>query len=602
LNITQHVDLDLNDVELPGVSSVYVPMRDGVRLAADVWAPCGTGRRPTVVLFTRYWRSSTVPSIVAEPTGDAIKYFTGREYAFVVVDVRGTGASFGQRATEWSPEEVEDYGEVIDWIAQQEWSNGAVATLGTSYPGNAAELAVLSGSTALRAVVPRFSDFTEYLHAFRPGGVANRVLTETWILLTQTLDSNNAVPRTELVDHLPAGASVRPVDEDHDGTLLAAAVREHANSGDTRAIMDSLQFSDDPFAVLDESITLESVSPSTLWRSIDRKNVPSMHWASWYDGGTADGVLTRYLNYQSPMRLVIGAWNHGATLNANPYGTRGTSVAEPPPVNQYAAVEQFLRPLMGDQPGRHDDRLIEYLTLGVDEWRTTHVWPPAGSALRPYYLTAGHSLSDLAPQTDDGADVYVVNDDASTGPCNRWQTQLGGPLDYGDRRDRDRLVLCYDGAELAEPIELTGSPVANIYLAVDDIDAVLFAYLEEVAPDGTVTLLSEAVQRLSLHDSRRTDTIHLGPVPTFARETYQSLQPGQSFLAALTLSPLSVVIPARHRLRFAIAGADRDTFTRIGTTHRPQTFTIQRSAAQPSQLLLPVVTSGLALGERPTTG
>ncbi|MFF0451176.1 CocE/NonD family hydrolase [Streptomyces sp. NPDC004609] len=565
--------------------SRYVPMSDGTRLAVDLWTPDPDEKRPTIIWFTRYWRRSTGAVPVSDTFADAVAYFTGVGYAFLVVDVRGTGASFGSRATEWADDEIADYGQVVEWVSKQPWSNGAVATLGTSYPGNAAELTSITSGPALRAVVPRFSDFSEYLHAFRPGGLTNTVISDTWITLTQAMDRNNDPAEPALADDLPAGVSVAAVDGD-DGTLLAQAVSEHRKAGNTRQIVESLEYADDPFASGDTSTTLESVSPSTLWPAIDSRRVPSMHWGSWYDGGTADGVLTRFLTYEGPTVGIIGAWNHGASTNANPYGARDEASPEPSRAAQYAAIDTFLRPLMGDRPGTPPERSLEYFTVGADTWRRTACWPPAGH--QPWILhLADREQLRPAPPTADGKDARDVNPAATTGTKNRWHTQFGTPLDYGDRRAEDESLLVYDSDPLETDLELTGSPVADLWLSIDGTDGAVMVYLESVAPDGTVTLLSDACLRLSLAGSERRGATYPGPTPTLTRASSHPLVPGEPTLVRLTMHALSAVVSHGHRLRLAISGADADTFEPVAAEQPTTQITVHRSPEHPSNVSLP---------------
>ncbi|NKQ58203.1 CocE/NonD family hydrolase [Amycolatopsis sp. K13G38] len=557
-------------------------MADGTRLAVDLWTWNEHERRPAIVWFTRYWRRSTGAEAVSETFKDAISYFTGVGYTFLVVDVRGTGASFGQRPTEWARAEIDDYGVVIDWVANQPWSNGAVATLGTSYSGNAAELATLTSGAPLRATVPRFTDFTEYLHAFRPGGLVNTVISDTWMTLTRALDRNNDPAVPELAGTLQPGESVCPVDGDN-GTLLAQAVAEHRVSGDVCQTLEALRYADDPFTSDETGTTLEDVSPSTLWPAIDARQVPSMHWASWYDGGTADGVITRFMTYRTPMVGVIGAWNHGASTNANPFGARDTAPPEPSRAAQYAAIDTFLRPLMADRPGASPERVLEYFTVGADVWRSTECWPPAGHMPWVLQLTEGNGLTPEPPVVE-GADRYSVHPSATTGTKNRWHTQLSAPLDYGDRRLEDEGLLVYDSEPLESDLEFTGSPVAHLHVSVDGSDGAIFTYFESVAPDGTVTLLSDACARLSLAGSERDSATYPGPTPTFTRATRRLMVPGEPTLIRITLHALSAVVSKGHRLRLAVAGADVDTFS---ADQLSTLITIHRSPRHPSYLSLP---------------
>src|SRR5262245_4262395 len=102
--------------------STYVTMRDGVRLAVDVWVQVGLGpntKLPTSLEQTRYYRSALIKSdpngACRPPARPTINLFVTHGYAYVVIDTRGTGASFGTRASEYSDEEVKDGAEIVDW-------------------------------------------------------------------------------------------------------------------------------------------------------------------------------------------------------------------------------------------------------------------------------------------------------------------------------------------------------------------------------------------------------------------------------------------------------------------------------------------------------
>lgn len=538
----------------PRSDSYYVPGADGVRLAVDVWRdPSISGERtPAIVQFTRYWRAFRGGGVMDPAT---ITAFTAAGYAVVIVDVRGTGASFGARTTEFSDAEIADYGAVFDWIVAQAWSNGRVATLGSSYLGNSAELAAMTRHPALRAVVPRFSDFSEYRHAVRPGGLQNAVIAAAWPDFVSALDRNDpcgafmAAPGSDCAPDAPWIGGVRPVEGYEQD--LSAAIAEHANNADLRRIAASIIFSDDSFDRDGRTaITLDSVSPALRWRRIDAARIPAYHWASWFDGGTAEGVLERYRLYRSPMRVVIGAWTHGGGRRADPFATPDMG-PDPTPAGQLADIIAFLDPLMKEGAERDTIRReIRYFTLGANQWRTTDIWPPRGIRPARYYLGAGRSLS-AAPAA--GVDHYEVDFSASSGAFNRWHTQLGAQVDYGDRSDVDAQLLVYTGPPLLAPLEITGTPVAHITLSASQPDGAFLVYLEAVLPDGRVVYLSEGVRRLWFRsrDAR------------FTRAEARPLRPGRRSTFEFALSPISVELPQGARLRVSIAGADADTFERV---------------------------------------
>ena len=136
-----------------GWSSQYVSIRDGVRLAVDVYLPKGRPtnvRLPTVLIQSRYWRTMEPrPPIswfiddverLMPVIGGMKAFFVRRGYALVNIDLRGTGASFGKLRYPWDPICLQDAWDILEWIIAQPWSDGNVAGMGISYLGTTAEL------------------------------------------------------------------------------------------------------------------------------------------------------------------------------------------------------------------------------------------------------------------------------------------------------------------------------------------------------------------------------------------------------------------------------------------------------------------------------
>jgi putative CocE/NonD family hydrolase len=549
------------------VQSLYLQMRDGVKVAVDVVLPkelAASARIPAIVEQTRYWR-------VAKGQGPNSyqRFFASHGYAVVLVDVRGTGASFGSWPTPWSREEVKDGGEIIDWIIRQPWSNGKVGAIGNSYSGNAALFINVTNHPALKAVIPRHFEFDEYLDVPFPGGIRNEWLVKTWNEYNHKLDT---------------GAGVKPVDTDSDGSVLAEATKSHAGNIDIYKAAQRVTYRDDtPFS----NVTIDDFSPHRYATEIGRSGAAINSWGGWFDAGTADAVIKSFMTLKNPQRAIIGAWNHGGSQLASPYSSP-TSEAVRQALEWLRFFDYHLKGI--DTGVMPQGRTLAYYTMGEEKWKETKTWPVAGSAPVRWYMTEGNTLSPKAPAASSGADSYTVDFEATTGEHNRWRTQLGGPVSYPDRAAEDSRLLVYTSAPLAEDTEITGYPVINLYVASTSTDGAFFVYLEDVDESGKVTYLTEGELR-ALHRkvSGERPPIWSGvPYHSFKSKDGAPLVPGQSTELRFGLLPTSVLVKKGHRIRIAIAGHDKSVFARVPAEGTP-VITVERNKARASFIELPVV-------------
>jgi putative CocE/NonD family hydrolase len=574
-------------------------MRDGVRLAVDVWRAPAAAAQPCLLLSTRYWRALDLVDgeVMKQGVYPLADYFTGHGHAVVNVDSRGSGASFGTRRTEWSEEEAADLGEIIDWIAAQPWSNGEVAAHGFSYGGNTAFLAALGGRPGLKLIAPQFADFDIYRHNLFPGGVANLWLNDAWAALTAAQDRGDvAAVAAELpgVDRAVFTTEVRgPAPVEGARAELAAAIAGHAANFNIAATGRETVFADDARRLnqgeaIDRVLDPRRLSICDLKAGIERSGVPIAYAAGWFDAGTAEGAIELFNSFSNPMHVVIGPWNHGRRYEQNPLliGAAPTSVA------LEDTYEEVRRAIEAPPAGRR----LDYHVVGAGVWRSTPVWPPEGVRSERLYLARGNRLSTLPPTARTGADRHQIDPSATTGLANRWRTQIGcPPVAHDDRAAADRKLLVYDGARLDRPLEITGAPVARLHLAVDQPDAAVFVYLEAAAPDGRVALLTEGRLRL-IHRNVTPSAFEAAPAHSCLRADALEVRPGEALSADIRLLPVSIVIPRGWRIRVAIAGADADTFAAIG---QAPVFEISRTAVAPSFIELPILDAAGAPG-RPT--
>ena len=537
-------NLDTGTNSYPRNQALYVTMRDGTKIAIDVWLPKNLSPKakiPTIMRATLYQRTREIldKNIVANLPPYLLNllnlkepdYFNNAGYALVLVDARGRGASFGTASTIYSPDEIKDYNEIVNWIVAQPWSNHKVGAYGTSYDSNTAELLAATNNPAVKAIVPRFGDFDLYAQFF-PGGIFNEGEAKGDSAAIQTLDVSPCSfnPRTEYCENLKKQlgiGGVKPVDEDKDKRLLAAAVQQHAANTDLYKAVQKITYRDDSFG--QAGLTSENLSPYNFKNEIERSKVAIYSWGGWLDGATPSGVISRFMTYSNPQKAVIGAWNHGAFLTANPYSPPGTSV-KPSVAEQYQDIIQFFDKYLKNNNGKPKlQRELKYYTMVEEQWKTTNVWPPDGVINQRWFLAENNNLTRAMPTEQSGEDNYTVNFEAGTGEGTRWQQDPSSEIIYANRAVEDKKLLTYNSAPLKQDVEITGNAVAHLYATSTADDGAFIVYLEDVEQNGKVTYITEGELRplhRKISDEMPPYTV-FGPNHSFKRKDGLPLVPGQ---------------------------------------------------------------------------
>jgi putative CocE/NonD family hydrolase len=578
-------------------ASCYVAMRDGVRLAVDLYLPTKpdgapiAGRRPAIVIFTPYFRRfALVPDAPAmsEPSISAGRYrdfFVPRGYALVVVDVRGTGASFGVREAFRSPKERDDYREVVDWIVRQDWSNGAVGATGVSYVGAAADFVASTGHSAVKAIAPLFSVWDTYGDHYYPGGMLLNRLAETYDELMVALDHD----RRELLGKFayykdPHLRGPAPVDEDRDGALLRTAIAEHLGNFHMPDFIREFAFKEEGLPY-DPKFSSASFSPYAYCHGV-RPDVAVYSMSGWMDGaGYTNAAIARFLSLPNAKRhLLIGPWDHGARANVSPFRRQADS--------EFPLLAELLRffdhYLGSGDTGLDREAPVHYFTIGEERWHATSHWPPHDSAME-LFLAEGGRLSPEAVGA--GEDKYKVDFSLATGPNTRYGRLAAFDVRdyYTDWHGRDARMLYYTSAPLDRDHELSGHPIVTLHLSASEADAALHVYIEDVAPDGTCRYVTEGMLR-ALHRKERTAPDHhkvIGPYHSYARGDAAPLIPGEVATLRISMLPTSWRVAAGHRLRLAISGADSDNFGQV-PHGRPPILAIRRGGGRASSVSLPL--------------
>jgi uncharacterized protein len=628
---TERNDAHWSRLPLPAKSpriaprSLFVPMRDGVRLAVDLYLPPhGSGQRcPAIVRQTRYMRSleahfgasSLLPEF--DLYARTRRVFLAAGYAWVDVDVRGTGASSGVWAYPWSTDEVDDGAEVVDWIVASSWSNGRVGSLGISYDGTAADMLVTKKHPAVRAVAPMFASYDVFADVAFPGGIHLSKFTERWATYNAALDrgafdegisialalmgiaglaSPRPRPLERMLGLLTRGGEmdgrraiarllsalvrgVRPVE----GGAARAPIDRSANM-DVHVIGQKLVFRDDT-GLTDAipGLTIDWLSPHARRDDATASGAAIYSYSGWRDGAYQHAAIKRYLSVKTPgSKLTLGPWVHTGKLEVPAF-----DVARESRFDHDAELLAFFDEHLQDRPAVGDGYPVHYFTMVEERWKSATAWPPPGVATDVLYLGPGRSLSDAKPESESGESI-VEDGTSGTGVRSRWRSLISlVPGDYPDRAERDARLLFYESAKLPRDTEVTGHPIVTLLLSSRETDAHVFAYLEDVAPDGRVSYVTEGQLRLLHHKLGLPVTPVETPTPkrSFTRKDASPMVPGEVAEVAFDLLPISWLFERGHRIRLVLTGADQDHFDVLA----PRTIHVHAGPSHPSRIELPVM-------------
>jgi putative CocE/NonD family hydrolase len=594
--------------------SEYLTLSNGTRLAYDLYLPTKNGvpaDKPLPVLFkyTPYTRAFTIfdkdgRNIISdlfhlgwkEKTFLRLRYWFSKRgnlmdavfrtkylermlkhgYAVIVVERPGTGASFGvlNASFEVGAKEVN---EILDWIAAQDWCNGNIGMYGDSFQAMIQFAAATTRNPHLKALFPTSSGFDLYSSVSYPGGVLNKTFASFFSWSTSFMESG----------------VLTPVDSDKDGSLLAQARQERG--GATLGKQSEVWFRKLPFH---DSLTPGGMKPwegaANLYPLLDRINrsgIPVYMTNGWYDlfSGASEMFLW-YVNLTVPKRLLVRPTDH-SEVEKNQFDL------------DYGAEAHrwFDYWLKGIDNGIMNEPPIYYYVIGASKksaWRTSDQWPLPNQKLTRFYLDGGKtgsisSINDGFLRTEptghnDVADPYTVDYSTTSGKYSRWYA-VNWPRNYPNMKTNDQKALTYTTPPLESSVEVTGHPVAHLWLTADAPDLDVFVYLEEVDGGGKSTYVTEGNLRSSHRKLSKAPYNNLG---LSYHSHYQSdltpITAGMPVELIFNLLPTSYLFRAGNRIRISFTCADADNFDTPARDPAPK-IRVLRDTAHPSFVELPVI-------------
>lgn len=554
---------------------VFVAMRDGIRLATDLYLPAELPA-PAIAVRTPYGRAQLAEYVIP---------FAQRGYVVIAQDVRGTGDS---EPDTWDTYmyEGEDGIDLVEWVTQQPWFDGFLGSFGGSYVGSTQW--GMSMHPRMSAIAPEVAglgvshdatpNFYMLVNAFSRsvGKGADKIPIPLGEMERQMLQETLAggyynepleLPlRDAVLEQYPNLRSLSP-------TERKRWLWEHYRTSAPAQRVELIKLATGESSITFGSALGAAFSPEAggllrfpsegiveLARSL---HAPALIITGWYDWGNGDTLATwELLTREAPeparsrSRLLIAPCAH------NMPGYREGRESHP---------ELDLIYRSGNAGGNHrmanmrdlllrwyaavrEDRLdswpvVTYYLMGANEWYTASAWPPPGARISSLYLGSNGTLTSDAPQRPSNPDTYTYDPDDPTptsGGSIVSYVYTPGSVDVS-KVQRRADVLTYTTAVLARDLDAVGPLRLILYASSSAVDTDFSARLSDVFPDGRAIHLQSCTLR-ARHRSLTGEP--------------ELLEPGRIYRLEIDLWATANRFKAGHRLRLDISSADFPKFDR----------------------------------------
>ena len=518
----------------PGVKldeNVYVTMRDGVKIAVDVYYPEAEGRYPALLSMSPYIKEiqRQPPELSHSIEAGATDFFVPKGYVHIIAQIRGTGFSQGQ----WNLldiEEQQDGYDLVEWIAQQPWCDGNVGMLGDSYFAMIQYLVAAQKPPHLKCIAPYDGLTDPYRDFCYRGGVFFSWFMGMW-----------------LVDTIFQCLWPGPVEGKLPPTNLFVDLASHPDDG--------------PY-----------YWERAAWTKLDKIDVPMLSIVP-QSFIHIRGQLYAYPMIKAPKKLLVvppaGAHAHESFLLNRPLN------------------EQMLRWydywLKGIDTDIMDEPQVAIFDSGTKEWRYENEYPLARTEWTKFYLRS----NPAGPVTQPPYGLISVESPGSEEP-DRYMTPESTSLVAAGKP-----VLAYATPPLSEDVRVWGPLSAILYGSSTTLDIVWFVKLGDVDPDGKVTLLTQGHLKASYREVDEARSKPGQPFHPFQNAVPP--EPNTVYEFQIEVWPIFHTFKAGHKIWVQIASVDFNYQMQLHTIYTsemlpiPAENTIFHDSAHPSHLVLPVI-------------
>jgi len=578
-----------------------ITMRDGVKLAANIWRPKAAGKFPVIYMHLPYDKSSASFCV------NRAEYFVPRGYAVVAVDVRGKYDSDGEHYFYWHSNwregsfEGHDVYDCQTWLGEQPWSSGKIGMTGPSYLGFVQWMGAPLANPYLTTIIPYVSPDDHYDNVYQ--NAAFQIIMNMRMIVgfggsrTGGGDLGEYYDWEKLARYLP----LRTMDE----AILGKKCQLWQDFIDHPDNDNYWRFS------VGDRLRAGEIGPGKY----SQVKVPSLSITGWYDE-VQQATINNYLGMvqygpeelRAKHRLIVGPWQHatGKRLVGDlDFGPQANMESLPEDLRFHP---HWLKPvelrwydywLKGIDNGMMDEPPVHVFVMGENKWRREQEWPLHRAQNTKYYLhSSGRAntlfgngqLSTTAP-AQETVDSFVYDPEdpvISYGGIETWQgfntPNIDGPRDQRAIQNRSD-VLVYTSEPQPVDLEVTGRLLVKLYAASSAKDTDFTAKLVDVHPNGYAQILKDGVIRTRYRNSFKKQEL---------------LTPDKVYEYTIDLWSTSHVFQKGHRIQVEISSSNFPKFDRNPNTGakfgedtelRKATQTIHHDSQFASHIILPVVSS-----------
>ena len=586
---------------------VMMPMRDGVRLATDIYRPKTDKPVPVIFSKTPYnfnaWGNGEMRNGTYQSALDAVS----RGYAYVVQNERGRFFSEGEWDILGTP--TTDGYDAFEWLSKQPWSNGKIGTIGCSSTAEWQMAVAALNHPALGAMVAqgfgagvgKVGPFVEQGNWYRGG--AQQMLFTSWLYGTQNDAVRPQFPKNATQEQLVRASRYFDLATEMPPVDWAKALRH-------LPAIDIIKNVNGQSGVYEKMMQRKPNDPDWFKGGLYHDNMPfdkpAFWFVSWYDVSSSPNLaLYNHVRKNATSQqardnqfLVIAPTLHCSYKRATENTVVGERSMGDARLNYdeqtYAWFDLWLKGEINDFAKK--TARVQYFTMGSNKWQSAETWPPTNAEMTTYYLHSGGKANSLygdgsllptAPAKDAKADVFVYDPmfpvpSFGGNVCCTGNAVQGGSFDQHQMETRNDILI-YSTEPFNDGAEVSGNIETMLYVGSDAKDTDFTVKLIDVYPDGRAYNLDETILRARYREG-------------FDKEVM--MEKGKVY--PITLSPMATsnYFAPGHRLRIEISSSNFPRFDRnLNTggnnfdekTGVVATNQVHHSVAYPSQIKLPIV-------------